>query len=125
MTEKITMICNGKRVVIQLEPSIIAEKLLKILPFSSKVSRWGREIYFSLPFSAEVQELQEVVQKGDVAYWPPGRALCIFWGTTPASMGDEIRAASGVFLMGRVIDGMDILESEDIREDEKFVLEEL
>jgi hypothetical protein len=39
---------------------------------------------------------------GDIAYWPPGSALCIFFGKTPASRGEEIRAASPVTVLGRV-----------------------
>ena len=39
---------------------------------------------------------------GDLAFWPPGNALCIFYGPTPASRGDEIRAASGVEVVGRI-----------------------
>jgi hypothetical protein len=44
----------------------------------------------------------EVVQKGDLGYWEPGHAFCIFWGPTPASHGDEIRPSSPVTVFGRV-----------------------
>ena len=50
----------------------------------------------------ELETGQEVVEMGDLGYWPPGRAFCIFFGTTPASQGDEIRPASAVTVVGKV-----------------------
>ena len=44
----------------------------------------------------------ETVELGDLAYWPPGKAFCIFYGKTPASQGDEIRPASAVNPIGTV-----------------------
>jgi hypothetical protein len=45
-----------------------------------------------------------VVKVGDLAYWPTGRAFCIFFGLTPGSLPGEIRPASAVNLVGRVTD---------------------
>jgi len=42
------------------------------------------------------------VAVGDLAYWPPGQALCLFFGPTPASVGDEPRAASPANVVGRL-----------------------
>ena len=50
-----------------------------------------------------MEQGQETVELGDLGYWPPGRAFCIFFGRTPASQGDEIRAASAVTVIGRVL----------------------
>ena len=74
------------------------------LPLSGRVNTWGLEIYFSIDYSMELQEgASEIVNLGDIAYWPPGSAFCIFFGPTPASIGDEIRAASEVNLLGKII----------------------
>lgn len=62
----------------------------------------GDEIYFSIGVKAKRENAQQVVEKGTIAYWPPGNAFCIFFGFTPASVGDEIRAASPVNILGRV-----------------------
>jgi len=43
-----------------------------------------------------------VVEKGDIAFWSPGKAFCIFFGPTPMSQGEEIRAASPVIMLGKV-----------------------
>ena len=72
------------------------------LPIEASGSTWGDEIYFRTPISAEVEDAREVVDLGDVAYWPPGQALCLFFGPTPASQGDEIRPASAVNVLGRI-----------------------
>jgi len=73
------------------------------LPFEVAGSRWGDEIYFAIPVRAGTERGQEVVAAGDLGYWEPGSALCIFWGPTPASRGDEIRPYSPVTVFGRLI----------------------
>ncbi len=72
------------------------------LPIEASGSTWGDEIYFRTPISAEGEDAREVVDMGDVAYWPPGQTLCLFFGPTPASQGDEIRPASAVNVFGRI-----------------------
>ena len=73
------------------------------LPLSIPGQTWGDEIYFGIPVKAKPENASEIVEKGDLAYWPPGSAFCIFYGPTPASHGDEIRAASAVTVFGRVL----------------------
>src|SRR5881397_311403 len=63
------------------------------LPITAKAETWGDEIYFGLPFEAPSDSPQETVALGDLGYWPPGKAFCIFFGPTPMSRGDEIRPA--------------------------------
>jgi hypothetical protein len=73
------------------------------------VNTWGQEIYFSIPVTVELENGKEVVNAGDIGYWPPGKAFCIFFGPTPASRGDEIRGASKVNVFGKVIGDLEIL----------------
>lgn len=80
-----------------------ARALWKRLPVEAKASTWGHEIYFPVPIElASTKDDQDIVGMGDIAYWPPGSAVCIFFGTTPASRGEEIRAASPVTPLGKV-----------------------
>lgn len=72
------------------------------LPIEARANTWGDEVYFSIPVEVEEENSREVVQMGDLGYWPPGKAFCIFFGQTPASRGDEIRPASPVNVFGRV-----------------------
>src|SRR5688500_3054225 len=85
-----------------LDDSKTAAAIWKALPIEAKASTWGDEIYFDIGVAVAAESPKEVVAVGDLAYWPPGSAFCIFFGRTPASTGDEPRAASGVNVFGRV-----------------------
>lgn len=73
------------------------------LPIVARVNTWGDEIYFSIPVEADLEHPKDVVEMGDLGFWPPGNAFCIFFGPTPASRGEEIRPASPVNVFGKVI----------------------
>ena len=89
----------------ELNDSPIAQKIWEALPIETSFSTWGDEIYFSIPVAMELEsDAQEVVQSGDLGYWPSGNAFCIFFGPTPISSEGEIRPASAVNMIGRVID---------------------
>tara|TARA_Y100001970_G_C13949410_1_gene707450 strand:+ start:497 stop:871 length:375 start_codon:yes stop_codon:yes gene_type:complete len=80
------------------------------LPINSSVSTWGDEIYFSIPVSDDEDNSKEVVELGDLGYWPPGNAFCIFFGLTPASSEGEIRPASAVNILGNIVGELDSLK---------------
>jgi hypothetical protein len=85
--------------------------IYEALPVKGRACRWGREIYFTVPVDTKLEaESSEVVSMGDLGYWPTGRAFCIFFGRTPASMWGEIRAASAVNVFGRVESGFDMFD---------------
>ncbi len=82
-----------------------ADLIYEALPLSARGSYWGGEMYFEAPVDADVEPgASDVVEAGAVAFWPAGNCLCIFWGPTPASHGDECRAASPVNVVGRIED---------------------
>ena len=86
-----------------LNDSTTADAVWDALPIAGRVQTWGDEIYFPIPVDmAEAPDAAQTVDKGAVAYWPPGSALCLFWGPTPMSRGDEIRPASAVNVIGTV-----------------------
>ncbi len=80
-----------------------AEAIWKALPIESRANTWGDEIYFPIPVELESENPQEIVELGDIGYWPPGHSFCIFFGPTPASRGKEIRPASPVNVFGKII----------------------
>ena len=86
-----------------LNDSQTSDLLWEALPLEASANTWGDEIYFRIVVQAEeVDDASDVVPMGAVAYWPPGQALCLFFGPTPASRGDEIRAASAVNMLGAI-----------------------
>ncbi len=86
----------------ELNDSNTAAAIAAALPLEGRANTWGDEIYFSIPVDCEPENGREVVDLGDLGYWPPGTAFCIFFGRTPASRGDEIRPASPVNVFGKV-----------------------
>lgn len=85
-----------------LNDSYTAEAIWDALPLEARANTWGDEIYFGIPVYLEEENGQEIVELGDVGYWPPGHAFCIFFGRTPVSRGNEIRPASAVNVFGKV-----------------------
>ena len=80
-----------------------ADAIWDALPIEGRANTWGDEIYFDIPVQQDEEEgASEVVQIGDLGYWPTGNAFCIFFGLTPVSRGNEIRAASAVNIFGHI-----------------------
>jgi hypothetical protein len=87
----------------ELNDSKSAAAIAAALPIEAKAETWGDEIYFDIGLALAEESPREVVELGDLGYWPPGQAFCIFFGPTPMSRGDEIRPASAVNVVGRVV----------------------
>ena len=102
---RIRISAAGVTVNAELNDSATADAIWNALPLEATGSTWGDEIYFSIPVNvSEARDAKAVVELGDLGYWPPGTAFCIFYGPTPASHGDEIRPASPVNVFGRITD---------------------
>ena len=85
-----------------LDDSPTADLIWKALPLAVAGETWGDEIYFGISVKAKLDDPRETVDMGDLGYWPPGSAFCIFFGPTPSSRGSEIRPASPVNVFGKV-----------------------
>lgn len=82
-----------------------ADAVWEALPLRVSVSVWGDEIYGDIGLDVSPPPgATDVAAVGDLAIWPPGRALCIFFGPTPASRGSEPRAASPIAPVGQMED---------------------
>ena len=107
MAQKINIKAGKFEFGAELNDSPTAQKIADALEIRASGNRWGGEIYFAIPVKAELEpdNSREVLQTGELGYWPTGSAFCIFWGKTPASQGDEIRAASDVNIIGKITEG--------------------
>lgn len=109
MEKKIRILVSDLKVEAELNESKTAQMIWEALPIEAKANLWGEEIYFSIPVkTGQEKGAREVVSLGELAYWPPGHAFCIFFGPTPASRGDEIRAASAVNIIGKVVSDLEV-----------------
>ena len=101
---KIKIITGELKIEAELNESKTAQLIWEALPMEGENNRWGEEIYFAIPVkTGSEQGARDVVSAGELGYWPPGHAFCIFFGPTPASRGDEIRAASAVNIIGKIL----------------------
>src|SRR4030042_6018087 len=104
MGKKIRILASELKVEAELNESKTAQLIWEALPIEAKANLWGEEIYFAIPVKNGLEAgSREVVSAGELGYWPTGHAFCIFFGPTPASRGEEIRAASAVNVIGKVL----------------------
>jgi hypothetical protein len=95
----------------ELNDSPSAEKIKLLLPLEFSMSRWGDEYYGDCGIKVELaQDARDVMEVGELAVWPAGNALCIFFGPTPLSKGNEPRAISRVNPVGKLIGNPAVLE---------------
>ena len=122
MAKRIKITAGDVTAYAQLNETQTAQKIWDALPIEARANTWGDEIYFSIPVHLGEENAQAVVDLGDLGYWPPGNAFCIFFGRTPASHGDEIRPASPVNVLGKVEGDAKIFKK--VRSGTRIILEQ-
>jgi hypothetical protein len=124
MGKKIKILVSDLKVEAELNESKTAQGVWGALPIEAKAALWGEEIYFAIPVKTGLEQgAREVVSAGELGYWPTGHAFCIFFGPTPASRGEEIRAASSVNIIGKVLSDPKVFLK--VKEGAKIVLEKV
>jgi len=112
MIRNISIRSGAIEISAELNDSATAQAIFAALPLSARANTWGDEIYFGVPVNRKLDSMAaELVQVGDIGYWPSGPAFCIFFGPTPISRGEEIRPASAVNLIGKVIGDARVLKA--------------
>lgn len=120
---KIKITIAALSVEAELNDSNTAKRITDILPINTTFSTWGEEIYFSIPLVAELDETaRDVVELGDLGYWPTGNAFCIFFGLTPMSEPGRIVPASAVNIIGRVVGDATLFK--DVMDAREVIVEE-
>ncbi|MCM8805612.1 MAG: cyclophilin-like fold protein [Candidatus Omnitrophica bacterium] len=102
--KKILFKIGSKEICGKLNDTNTANTIYSNLPLKGKVNLWGKEIYFYVPVQVPLEDGKDVVNIGDIAYWPDGPAICIFFGPTPVSTKNEIKPYSKVSLIGKIDD---------------------
>jgi hypothetical protein len=112
MSRSIRIVIGDNEVRAALNESQTAKALQELLPLEISMSRWGDEYYGDCGLSAPLEpEARAEMEVGELAYWPQGSALCIFFGPTPASVGEEPRAVSPVNPLGMIEGDVGFLKS--------------
>jgi hypothetical protein len=88
-----------------------AELIWDSLPLEGSANIWGEEIYFTIAAEASPEgSAREILEPGELGYWPIGNAFCIFFGPTPLSSDKEPRSYSPVNVFGKIISEMHTLK---------------
>jgi hypothetical protein len=112
MTNQILIKAGPISLTAKLSQNKAADAIFQALPIEGHARRWGDEIYFSIPVQLdEAEDARQVMEVGELGYWPVGTAFCIFFGRTPVSQGEEPRAYSNVNPFGKVEGDATILQS--------------
>jgi len=113
MDKRIRIKAGSVEALAELNDTETAQAIWDALPIKGRANTWGDEIYFSIPLSIAQEKGQDLVEVGDLGYWPPGQGFCIFFGPTPMSEGDKPRPASPVTVFGQVIGDATIFKEVD------------
>ena len=101
-----------------------ANKIWNSLPISSNIKTWGKEIYFYTDVVAEKEpNAKSIIELGEIAYWPTGKAIAIGFGKTPISQKDEIRLADDCNIWGET--KFDLKKLENIAEGQPIKIEKI
>ncbi len=104
--EAIIEIPKQENITLELDDKLAPQTVksfLEKLPFSVSVNLWGEELYTDeTPIKMDLENEKPLVQLNDVAYWPTGKAICLFYGPTPIGKKDEIKPYSPVNIIGKI-----------------------
>jgi hypothetical protein len=117
MSRKIKLTIGGISFTAELNDSMTARSIWEALPIKGRGDLWGKEIYFGIGLTIPSENPRVDFDPGELAYWPPGKAFCIFWGPTPASTGERPRAASACNPVGKIVgdpSGLDRVSSTEV-----------
>jgi hypothetical protein len=114
MIGKIKIIIKAPKIELNAElfDTHTGKKVWDLLPVTSSVRTWGEEIYFAIPLTQALEsDARADVEVGEIGYWDVGKSMCVFWGRTPASKGEQPVAASPVNIFGKVLDDPKVLDA--------------
>ena len=111
MPTQVRITVGNVRLMAQLFDTACAKAIVGRLPIKARPNEWGDEYYFEIPVAASLDETASTkVKVGDIGYWPPGKAMAIFFGRTPMSTGSDPVPASAVNLVGKITDDATVLK---------------
>ena len=58
------------------------DMIVRKLPLEGRTALWKEEVYFEIPVKMGEEKAKSTVEKGTIAFWPMGSAICVFYGET-------------------------------------------
>ena len=111
-------------IIVSLKNSITADLIWSSLPIFSEIKTWGEEVYFYTEIQANLEsDARDIIEFGEIAYWPSGKAIAIGYGKTPLSLKDEIRLASRCNVWGKTL--FNLKKLKDLRDGENISIEKV
>ena len=107
----------GVDLVVHVNDSHTAAELLRALPVTSSAQTWGAEVYFDVPVHLGPEDPRGTVESGAVGYWPPGHAVCLFFGQQPVSPVDLIGTIEGDQQALEVVEDGQVVKLEPLDDD--------
>ena len=116
MNIEIEVVGKGKaKAVLDERNPMTAQAIYNNLPLEGEANLWLEEVYFDVPIKIEYENPSSTTQKGDISYWSPGSAFCIFYG--------DSQPASDVNNIGRITENIEIFSQ--VKNDDKIVIRKL
>jgi hypothetical protein len=79
------------------------DMIVRKLPIEGRAALWKEEVYFETPIKMGEEKAKGTVEKGTIAFWPMGSAICIFYGVS--------QPYSPVNILGQVTKNLELFSS--------------
>jgi len=74
--------------------------IVRKFPLEGRAALWKEEVYFEISAKMGEEKAKSKVEKGTIAFWPMGSAICIFYG--------ESQPYSAVNILGKVTKNLEL-----------------
>lgn len=78
------------------------DAIVRKLPVEGRAALWKEEVYFEIPIKMGEEKAKPTVDKGTIAFWPMGSAICVFYGQT--------QPYSPVNVLGKITENLEIFQ---------------
>jgi uncharacterized protein len=116
MKVEIEVVGKGKAVaVLDDRNPETAKGIYESLPVKADATKWLEEVYFGMELKMDYENPSPRTEAGDLSYWPPGPAFCVFYG--------ESQPVSDVNNFGKVTENLELFKQ--VQDGDKLIIQKL